>query len=103
VEWLGFAALGVLLLISRVAILGRWRSYRFSHRQAAALWASPMPLILAVLWVVIGGIDSLNELLFLGGLVALIFGSTYAMALFFLRAFGGEMDPPSSSGYRRRP
>ncbi|MGH2470938.1 MAG: hypothetical protein ACRDG6_00835 [Candidatus Limnocylindria bacterium] len=101
-EWLGFVALGVLLFISRLAILGRWRSYRFSHRQAAALWALATPLILVALWV-IGGIDSLSELLLLGGLVALTFGSTYAMALFFLRAFGGEMDPPSSSGYRRRP
>jgi hypothetical protein len=102
VEWLGFGALGVLLFISRVAILGRWRTYRFSHRQAAALWASPTPLILVVLWV-IRGIGSLDELLLLGGLVAFAFGSTYAIALFFLKAIGGEMDPPSSSGYRRRP
>jgi hypothetical protein len=101
-EWLGFAALGVLLLVWRLAILGRWRAYRLSHRQAAALRASPLPLILVVLFV-IRGIDSLNELLLLAGLVVLTFGSTYAIALFFLKAFGGEMDPPSSSGYRRRP
>jgi hypothetical protein len=102
VEWLGFAVLGLLVFVSRVAILGRWRSYRFSHRQAAALWALPMPLIVVVM-LLIRGIDSLDELLFLGGLLALTFGSTYATALFFLKAFGGEMDPPSSSGYRRRP
>jgi hypothetical protein len=101
-EWLGVVALGALLLISRRLILGRWRRYEFSHRQAAALWASGMPLILVVLWVV-SGIDSLNQLLLLAALVALTFGSTYVIALFFLRAFGGEMDPPSSSGYRRRP
>jgi hypothetical protein len=101
-EWLGVVALGALLLISRRLILGRWRRYEFSHRQAAALWASGTPLILVVLWVV-SGIDSLNQLLLLSALVALTFGSTHVIALFFLRAFGGEMDPPSSSGYRRRP
>jgi hypothetical protein len=101
-EWLGVVALGALLLISRRLILGRWRRYEFSHRQAAALQASGMPLILVVLWVV-NGIDSLSQLLLLAALVALTFGSTYFIALFFLRAFGGEMDPPPSSGYRRRP
>jgi hypothetical protein len=102
VEWLGFAAIGLLLLISRLWILQRWRSYRLSHRQAALLLAAATPLILVVLWV-IRGIGGLDDLLLLGGLVALTFGSTYAIRLFFLRACGGEMDPPSSSGYRRRP
>jgi hypothetical protein len=102
VEWLGFAALGVPLLIFRLGILQRWRSYRLSHRQAALLLASPAPLILVAVSV-IRGIEGLDDLLLLGALVALTFGSTYAIRLFFLRAFGGEMDPPSSSGYRRRP
>ncbi len=101
-DWLGVVALGALLLISRRLILGRWRRYEFSHRQAAALWALGMPLTLVVVWVV-SGIDSLNQLLLLAALVALTFGSTYVIALFFMRAFGGEMDPPASSGYRRRP
>jgi hypothetical protein len=101
-EWLGLAALVVVLALSRLYILGRWRNYRFTHRQAAALWASATPLIPVGLWIV-HGIDGFNDVLFLGGLVALTFSFRYAMALFFLRAFGGEMDPPSSSGYRRRP
>ena len=86
----------------RLGILQRWRSYRLGHRQAALLLASPAPLILVVLWV-IRGIERLDDLLLLGALVAWTFGSTYAIRLFFLRALGGEMDPPSSSGYRRRP
>jgi len=102
VEWIGVVAIGILLLISRRLVLGRWRRYELSHRKAAALWASAFPLLLVVLWVS-RGIDSLNQLLLLGLLVGLTFGSTFAIALFFLRAFGGEMDPPSSSGYRRRP
>jgi hypothetical protein len=102
VEWLGFAALGLLLLFSRIWILQRWRSYRLSHRQAALLLASATPLILVVLFVV-RGIGGLDDLLLLGGLVTLTFGSAYAIRVFFLRAVGGEMDPPSSSGYRRRP
>jgi fucose permease len=102
VEWLGVVALGILLLISRRLILGRWRRYELSHRKAAALWASVFPLLLVVSWL-FRGIDSLNQLLLLSGLVGLTFGSTFAIALYFLRAFGGEMDPPSSSGYRHRP
>jgi hypothetical protein len=60
------------------------------------------PLILVVLFAV-RGINSLAEALLLGGLVALTFTSTFAFAEFFFRAIGGEMDPPASSGYRRRP
>ena len=101
-NWLGVVALGALLLISRRLILTRWRQYRIGHRAAAALWASTIPLILVILWAA-QGIDSVVDPLFLAGLVLLIFGSTYLMALWFLRAMGGEMDPPSSSGYRRRP
>jgi len=39
----------------------------------------------------------------LGGLVVLTFVPAYAWVEFLFRAFGGEMDPPSSSGYQRRP
>jgi hypothetical protein len=101
-DWLGVVAIGLVLFVSRRLILGRWRQYRIGHRKAAALWASTLPLTLVVLWT-IKGIESLPDLLLLGGLVLLTFGSTYLMALWFLRAIAGEMDPPSSSGYRRRP
>lgn len=102
VEWLGWVVLLSLLVLSRRFIFGRWRRYEFSHRQAAALWASATPVVLVVLFLV-RGIETIEQLLFLAGLVILTFASSYAIALFFLRAFGGEMDPPSSSGYRRRP
>jgi fucose permease len=102
VELLGYLALGGLLLISRVLLFGRWRRYELSHRQAAAFWASTTPLLLVVFFA-IRGIDSLGGGLVLGGLVAFTFATSYAIALYFLRAFGGEMDPPTSSGYRRRP
>lgn len=101
-DWLGFVAIGVALLISRRVILGRWRRYEIGHRTAAALWASTVPVVLVILWAV-RGIDGMNDLLVLGGLVALTSVPTFLMALWFLRAMGGEMDPPSSSGYRRRP
>ena len=101
-EWLGLVALSIVLLISRVLIFGRWRRYEFGHRQAAALWASTTPLILVALFL-LRGIHDADQVLLLAGLVILAFGSSYVIAAFFLRAWGGEMDPPSSSGYRRRP
>lgn len=101
-DLLGYVALGILLLISRRLLLGRWRRYELSRRQAAAFWASTTPLILVVLFA-IRGIHGLGEVLVLTGLVAFTFATSYAIALYFLRAFGGEMDPPTSSGYRRRP
>jgi hypothetical protein len=102
VEWLGFIALGVLILVVRRLILERWRSYQLSHRQAAALYASVIPLILVAGFAVVG-ISSLEQLLVDLFIVLFVFGSTYVIAEFFLRAFGGEMDPPASRGYRRRP
>ena len=98
----GYLALGVLLLISRVLLFGRWRRYQLSHRQVAAIWALTTPMILLVGFA-IRGIDSVSEVLFLAGLVVFTFATSYAIALYFLRMFGGEMDPPTSSGYRRRP
>ncbi len=59
-------------------------------------------MILAVGFA-IRGIDGVTEVLFLAGLVVFTFATTYPIALFFLRMFGGEMDPPTSPGYRRRP
>jgi hypothetical protein len=102
VNLLGYLALGVLLLISRHLLFARWRRNELSHRQTAGLWAATTPLILAVLFA-IRGIDTFGEVLVLTGLVAFTFATSYAIALYFLRAFGGEMDPPTSSGYRRRP
>jgi hypothetical protein len=49
------------------------------------------------------GNPGLEQLLFGVGLALFVFGSQYVIALFFLRAFGGEMDPQASRGYRRRP
>ena len=98
----GYLALGVLLLISRVLLFGRWRRYQLSHRQVAAIWALTTPMILLVGFA-IRGIDSVREVLFLAGLVVFTFATSYAIALYFLRMFGGEMDPPTSPGYRRRP
>ena len=86
----------------RRLIFARWRRYQLSHRQTALLWASVTPLILVVLFVS-RGVDTVDGVLLLGGLVALTFGSTFVFAEYFFRAIGGEMDPPSSSGYRRRP
>ena len=98
----GYLALGVLLLISRVLLFGRWRRYQLSHRQVAAIWALTTPMILLVGFA-IRGIDSVSEVLFLAGLVVFTFATSYAIALYSLRMFGGEMDPPTSPGYRRRP
>jgi uncharacterized membrane protein len=102
VEWLGFVVLAALVLIGRRLIFWQWRRHRLGHRQAAALWASVVPLILVAMFA-IRGIDSLDDVLLLGGLVVLTFVPAYAWVEFLLRAFGGEMDPPSSSGYQRRP
>jgi hypothetical protein len=102
VEWPGVIAMGVLLLVVRGLIMRRWRSYKFSHRQAAALYASVIPLMLFVGLAVVG-IDSLELLLVDLALVLFVFGSTFLMVEWFLRALGGEMDPPASRGYRRRP
>jgi uncharacterized membrane protein len=102
VGWPGFVALGVLAFIARRLIFWRWRRSRLGHRQAAALWASIIPLILVVIFAM-HGINSFDEALLLGGLVVLTFVPSYAMIEFMLRAFGGEMDPPQSSRYRRRP
>ena len=101
-DLLGYLALGVLILISRVLLFGRWRRYELSHRQAAAIWALTTPMILVVGFA-IRGIGSVTEVLFLAGLVGFTFATSYVIALFFLRMFGGEMDPPTSPGYRRRP
>ena len=98
----GYLALGVLLLISRIVLFGRWRRYEMGHRATAAVWAATTPLILVVLFA-IRGIDSLGEVALLVVLASLTFATSYAIALYFLRAFGGEMDPRTSSGYRRRP
>ena len=98
----GYLALGVLLLISRVLLFGRWRRYQLSHRQVAAIWALTTPMILLVGFA-IRGIDSLGEVPLLAGLIAFTFATSYPMAVFFLRTFGGEMDPPTTPGYRRRP
>jgi hypothetical protein len=99
VEWPGFVALVILLAVARVLIFWRWRSYRLDHRQAAGLYASVIPLLLIVGFAIYG-----SGQFFLGlGIAAFVFGSTFIVAEFFLRAFGGEMDPPASRGYRRRP
>jgi hypothetical protein len=102
VEWRGVVAMGVLLLVARGLIFQRWRSYKFSHRQAAALYASVVPLLLFVGLSVVG-IGSLEQLLVDLALVLFVFGSTFFTVEWFLRALGGEMDPPASRGYRRRP
>jgi hypothetical protein len=101
-EWLGFIALVALLLVVRRLILWRWRNYRLSHRQAAALYTAVMPLVLLIAFA-INGIGSLGQLLLVVGIALFVFGSTYAFAEFFLRAMSGETDPPGSRGYRRRP
>ncbi|TMC01354.1 MAG: hypothetical protein E6J35_11070 [Chloroflexi bacterium] len=101
-EWPGFIALVGLLLVVRLLVFQRWRSYRLSHRQAATLYASVIPLMLIAGFAFLG-IGSLGQLLFDVGLALFVFGSTFVLAEFFLRAFGGEMDPPASHGYRRRP
>jgi hypothetical protein len=102
VEWPGLIAMGVLLIVVRALIVGRWRSYKLSHRQAAALYASVMPAILLA-WFAIMGIGSLEQLLLDLAIVLFLFGSTFLIVEWFLRALGGEMDPPASRGYRRRP
>jgi len=104
VDWPGFAALAALialLVVVRLLILSRWRSYRLSHRRAAALYASVAPLMLVAGFAILGTPGP--ALLIIVGVALFIFGSTYVIAAFFLRAFGGEMDPPESRGYRRRP
>ena len=101
-EWLGFIALAMLLVVVRGFIFRRWRSYEFSHRQAAALYASVIPLMLFAGFAVVG-IDSLEQLLVDLVFVVFIFCSTFLFVQWFLRALGGEMDPPASRGYRRRP
>ena len=101
-EWPGIVALVMLLGVGRVLIFWRWRSYRLSHRQAAALYASVIPLLLIVGFAVTGASNFAQFLIGLG-LAVFVFGATYVVAHFFLRAFGGEMDPPASRGYRRRP
>ena len=98
----GYLALGVLLLISRLVLFGRWRRYEMGHRTTAAVWAATTPLILVVLFA-IRGIDSLGKVVLLVVLAGLTFAASYAIALYFLRVFGGEMDPKTSSGYRHRP
>jgi hypothetical protein len=105
VDWPSFIAiiaLVALLVVVRLLIFSRWRSYRLSHRQAAALYASVAPLVILASFAIMG-IPGLAELVFYVGLALFAFGSTYVIAVFFLRAFGGEMDPPASRGYRRRP
>jgi hypothetical protein len=102
VEWLGFIAIAALLIVVRGLIFSRWRSYELTHRRAAALYGSVIPLMLFAGFAV-AGIDSLEQLVIDLALVLLIFGSTFVIVEWFLRAFGGEMDPPASRGYRRRP
>ena len=101
-EWLGVVAMAALLLVVRGLILRRWRSYKFSHRQAAALYASVIPLMLFAGFAVVG-IGSLERLLVALAIVLIVFCSTFLIVEWFLRALGGEMDPPASRGYRRRP
>ena len=83
-DLIGYLALGVLLLISRLLLFGRWRRYESSHRQAAALWASTTPMILLVVFA-IRGIDNPGEVLLLAGMIAFTFGISYAIALLYLR------------------
>jgi len=94
-------ALVALLVIVRVLIFSRWRSYRLGHRQAAALHAAVVPLLMVAAFTFVGA--PREGFLLVVGSALFTFGSTYLIAVFFLRAFGGEMDPPSSRGYRRRP
>lgn len=58
---------------------------------------------MVLVWFVIAGVGSIEQLLIDVVIVLVIFGATYVIAEFFLRALGGEMDPPASRGYRRRP
>jgi hypothetical protein len=104
VDWPSFVALVALvalLAVGRLLILSRWRSYRLSHRQAAALYAALVPLLLVAGFAFMGA--SGQGFVLIVGVALAAFASTYAIAVFFLRAFGGEMDPPASRGYRRRP
>jgi len=80
-------------------LFDRWRNGQLSHEKTAAVVTFLGPAGIALALLAATGNASLPVVA--AGLVALALA--YRFAVLILRWLAGEYDPPSSSGYRRRP